>query len=120
MRKYKISVDKINNQLNIRMWGILELEDINGFVEELKKEVDTIRATAFGLVFDVRELKVLKPEILPLAEVYLKMYKNYKFIGVTVEVGDNLTLKMQLGRIAKNVGVNSKLVQSNIISRKVS
>lgn len=48
------------------------------------------------------------------------MYKDYGFRKVIAEVGNSVTLKMQLGRVAKNVGLNIELIESNINDSKVS
>lgn len=58
--------------------------------------------------------------MLPMLEGCFKMYKDYGFRKVIAEVGNSVTLKMQLGRVAKNVGLNIELIESNINDSKVS
>lgn len=110
MKKYEMSVDKIRKQLSIRVWGMFGQEDANGFVEDFKKTVSTIQAREFILAFDAKELNVSKPEMLPMLEGCFKMYKECGFKKVEAKVENNVTLKMQLGRVARNAGLNIEVV----------
>lgn len=85
-------------------------EDANGFVEEFKKTLSTIKASEFVLSFDAKELNVSKPEMLPMLEGCFKMYKDCEFKKVVANVENNVTLKMQLSRLGRNVGLNIEIV----------
>lgn len=109
MKKYEMSLDKTNKELNIKIGGMFEQDDANGFVKELKEIVSTIQISEFVLSFDAKELKVSKPEMLPMLESCFKMYKDFGFKKVVASVGNNVTLKMQLGRLGRNVGLNIEI-----------
>jgi len=110
MKKYDMSLDKTNKQLNVTIGGMFEPEDANGFVKEFTATLSTIQASEFILSFDANELRVSKPEMLPMLEGCFKMYKDFGFKKVVAKVGNNVTLKMQLSRVARNVGLNLEVV----------
>lgn len=110
MKKYEMSVDKIRKELNVRVWGMFGPEDANGFIEEFKTTISTIQVPEFVLSFDAKELNVSRPEMLPMLEGCFKMYKECAFKKVVAKVENNVTLKMQLGRVGRNVGLNIEVV----------
>jgi len=110
MKKYAMSVARLNKELRIRIWGMFEPKDANEFVEEFKKTMCTIKGPEYVLAFDAKELNVSKPEMVPMLEGCFKMYKECNFKKVLIKVENNATLKMQLGRLARNVGLNLELV----------
>lgn len=110
MKKYEMSLDKIKKEINIRIWGMFEPNDANSFVEDFRKELSPIQTSEFILAFDAKELNVSKPEMLPMLEGCLQMYKACKFKKIAVEVGKNVTLKMQLSRLSRNIGLNIEVI----------
>lgn len=110
MKKYAMSLDKTNKQLNVTIGGQFEPDDANSFVKEFIATIATIEASEFILSFDAQELKVSKPEMLPMLEDCFKMYKDFGFKKVVGKVGNNITLKMQLSRIARKAGLDMELV----------
>lgn len=110
MKKYEMSVERINKELRIRIWGMFEPKDANDFVGDFKKTVANIKVPEFALALDAKELNVSKPEMLPMLEGCFKMYKECGFKRVVIKVEKNATLKMQLGRLARNVGLNLEVI----------
>lgn len=109
MKKYDMSLDKTNKALNIKIGGMFEQSDAESFIKEFTGILTTIKVVEFDLVFDANELSVSKPEMLPMLEGCFKMYKDIGFKNVIANVGSNVTLKMQLGRIARTAGLNLKV-----------
>jgi len=110
MKKHEMSFDKAKKEVQVRIWGMFGPEDANGFVEDFKKILSTINASEFVLYLDSKELNVSKPEMLPMLEGCLKMYKDCDFKKVIAKVDGNVTLKMQLSRLSRNVGLTLELV----------
>lgn len=110
MKKYDMSLDKTNKQLNVTIGGMFEPDDANGFVKEFTATLSTVQASEFVLSFDAKDLKVSRPEMLPMLEGCFKMYKEFGFKKVVAKVDNNVTLKMQLSRVARNVGLNLEVV----------
>lgn len=110
MKKYEMSVDKVKKELNVRIWGMFGPDDASGFIEEFNKAVTSIQPKEFVLAFDAKELNVSKPEMLPMLEGCFKMYKVIGFKKVIASVGNNITLKMQLGRVGRNAGLDIEII----------
>lgn len=110
MKKFEISLDRINKKLKVKVWGRYELDDANSFVADFTKIASSIQASEFILSFDVVELKVSSQEMVPILEGCFKMYKDFRFKKVLMEAGSNATLKMQLKRVGKNTGLHIEVV----------
>ncbi len=110
MKKFEMSLDKNVKEVKIKIGGMFEPEDANSFIKDFTEIISTIKAVEFVLAFDAKELRVSKPEMLPMLEGCLKMYKDAGFKKVVVKVENNITLKMQLTRLSKNVGVNLEIL----------
>jgi hypothetical protein len=110
MKKYEMSLDKARNQLNVTIGGMFEPDDANAFVKEFTATVSTIKVSEYILSFDAKDLRVSSPEMLPMLEGCFKMYKGFEFKKVVAKVYSNVTLKMQLSRIARNVGLDMELI----------
>jgi hypothetical protein len=110
MKKYEMSLDKTNKQLNVTIGGMFELDDANAFVKEFTATTATIKVSEYVLSFDAKDLRVSSPEMLPMLEGCFKMYKGFGFKKVVAKVYSNVTLKMQLSRIARNVGLDIELI----------
>jgi hypothetical protein len=109
MKKYDISLDTIDKTLNVKIGGMFDQSDAESFIKDFTGILATIKAIDFDLVFDASELSVSKPEMLPMLEGCFKMYKDIGFKKVVANVGSNITLKMQLGRIARTAGLDLKV-----------
>lgn len=110
MKKFEMSMDKTKKELNVRIWGMFGPDDANAFIEEFNKIVTAIQPKEFVLAFDAKELNVSKPEMLPMLEGCFKMYKAIGFKKVLAKVGSNVTLKMQLGRVGRNAGLDIEVI----------
>ena len=110
MKKYDMSLEKINKKINIRIGGMFEPEDANSFVKEFTGITSTIKASEYILYFDAKELKVSKPEMVPMLEGCFKMYKEIGFKNIIMKIENNVTLKMQLSRLARNVALHIELI----------
>lgn len=110
MKKYEMSLERTNKKINIRLGGMFEPDDANSFVKEFKGMLSTITAPEYFLYFDAKELKVSTPEMVPMLEGCFKMYKEIGFKRVAIKVENNPTLRMQLSRLARNVGLNLEVI----------
>jgi len=110
MKKYEMSLERASQKINIRLEGMFQPEDANGFVKEFKGIISTIKASEYFLYFDAKELKVSSPQMVPMLEGCFKMYKEVGFKRVAIKVENNATLRMQLSRLAKNVGLNLEVI----------
>lgn len=110
MKKYEMSLERANQKINIRLEGMFGPDDANGFVKELKEILSTIKASEYFLYFDAKELRVSTPQMVPMLEGCFKMYKEVGFKRVAIKVENNPTLRMQLSRLARNVGLNLEVI----------
>lgn len=110
MKKFDMSLNKTNKELNIRIWGMYGPDDANSFIEEFTKITASIQPSEFVLFFDAEELKVSTQDMVPMMEGCFKMYKDFGFKKVVAKVGSNVTLKMQLTRVGRGVGLALEVV----------
>lgn len=110
MKKYEMSLERASQKINIRLEGMFQPDDANSFVKEFKGIVSTIKASEYFLYFDAKGLKVSTPEMVPMLEGCFKMYKEVGFKRVAIKVENNPTLRMQLSRLARNVGLNLEVI----------
>ncbi|MFL0194231.1 hypothetical protein ACJDU8_01370 [Clostridium sp. WILCCON 0269] len=110
MKKHEMALNKAKKEFNVKIWGMYEASDAKSFIEEFKKIVSTIQTADYILCFDSQELKVSTRDMVPMLESCFKMYKDLNFKKVIMKAGNNATLKMQLTRIGRNVGLNVEVI----------
>lgn len=105
MKKYQISLDKTKKVMNVKVWGMFKPEDATEFVVDFQSASSTLETSEYVLSFDTKELSVSVQEMIPMLEGCFKMYKEMGFKKVLIDVGNNVTLKMQLNRVARSAGL---------------
>lgn len=91
--------------------GTFNPEAANAFASEYKKIVDSINPSEYELRFDASNLRVNSQDVIPSLAACMEMYKKDGFKNIVFNCGTNATLKMQVRRVATNVG----LINYNIL-----
>jgi len=110
MKKHELALNKSKKEVNIRIWGMIGPDDAKSFVEDFTALVSTIQTSEYTLSFDANELKVSIQAMLPMLESCFKMYKDLGFKKVIIKIENNVTLRMQIKRIAKTTGLDIEMV----------
>jgi hypothetical protein len=112
-KKFKLNLDRCNKVLHAKAFGFFEPEDANGFVAEYTSNINTINAKEYELSFDCTELKVAGKDtksgidMTSMLKACLEQYKKDGFNKVTFHCKGNVLMKMQLGRLSKEVGLSN-------------
>ncbi len=105
MGNYKVSVTA--NAVNVMCEGNFTPEDAQAFVKEFNKQVASIKPVNYHLSLDASKLAVSPAEMQEILKGCLALYKSLGFERISLNVGSNVVLKMQLQRLAKEVGLGS-------------
>lgn len=105
MGNYKVSVTA--TAVNVMCEGNFTPEDAQAFVKEFNKQVSTIKPAQYHLSLDASKLAVSPAEMQELLKGCLTLYKSLGFNKISLNIGTNVILKMQLQRLAKEVGLSS-------------
>ncbi len=105
MGNYKVSVTA--TAVNVMCEGNFTPEDAQAFVKEFNKQVASITPAKYHLSLDASKLAVSPAEMQEILKGCLTLYKSLGFNQISLRIGDNVILKMQLQRLAKEVGLSS-------------
>lgn len=98
--------------VDISVNGKMTMEDANAFVADYNSKMKAITPSAFDLEVDCTQMQLLNADMTANLTEVMKMYKTTGFKQVKFTVENNLTLKMQLSRLAKAAGLTNATVES--------
>lgn len=110
-KKYEIKLDKATKILFAKAFGSFGPSDANDFVTEYNVNLKNVDAKDFQLKFDCTQLKVtgkdatLGVDMTNMLKACLEMYKKDGFKSIIFDCSKNLLMKLQLSRLAKQVGL---------------
>ncbi len=87
--------------------GVFTPSDAQAFVAEFQKQTASITPANCSLNLDASNLAVSPAEMHEILKGCLNMYKAMGFGKVTLNVGTNVIVKMQVQRLANEIGFNS-------------
>ncbi|MBP1915118.1 hypothetical protein [Lederbergia galactosidilytica] len=94
-------------EMNIEIVGNFTPEQAQQFIQDYNNNVNSIHASDFNLVLDCRDLNVVTKELIPALQDCYKLYQSTGFNKVIFEIGTSSIVKMQLNRIAREVGLTN-------------
>ncbi|MBU5591873.1 hypothetical protein KQI89_08850 [Clostridium sp. MSJ-4] len=109
-KKFDFKRNDTTKTLEIFTEGVFTQEDGEEYVKSYKTQVLKINPMEYTLKFDCSDLQLNRPEVLPLLQGCFEMYKMNNFKKILVTVGNSKNsniLKMQIGRLARTVGLNN-------------
>lgn len=110
MKKFEFNQPS-TNKLEIKFQGMFAQEDALAFLNEYQRQVKAINAKNYDVVLNAVDLKVSPQEMLPLLEQCFELYKQTGFKKVFMILGNSVTLKMQVKRVADKAGLNYEIAE---------
>ncbi|MEX3625460.1 hypothetical protein [Viridibacillus arvi] len=104
---YRINKNVALKRLEIAVGDKMTLEEAVRFEKEFQRNVASIDASTYTLEIDCTTMKVLNPDIADKLGGAMSLYKQAGFKTVEFTVKNDTTLKMQLKRIARSVGLTN-------------
>jgi hypothetical protein len=107
MSNYLINIDKTKKIFLITLEGSFGKDDILNYLEDFKKDLNSINPAEYQLQFEANKFKVLPQDLLPAFTECFKLYKQASFKKIIANVGDNAVQKMQVRRVMTSVGLDN-------------
>eukprot|EP00130_Batrachochytrium_dendrobatidis_P008605 XP_006683480.1 hypothetical protein BATDEDRAFT_28986 [Batrachochytrium dendrobatidis JAM81] len=104
---YEMKVNQGSKTIDMTVSGTFTPEKAQEFVADYKLTVAGVKANEYTLKFDCRELDVVTQEMVPNLEFCMNLYQESGFEKVEVGIKKSAIIKMQLNRIARNVGLTN-------------
>lgn len=107
--KVTFKLDRLSKKFYIKGVGIIDPKDSEYFISEYSKNVRSIKASDYELIFDCTELVLAGKDIntgTDMTEALkgcLVLYKGDNFANIVFDCKGNLTMAMQLNRLCKEV-----------------
>lgn len=114
MGNFILTTDVPNKVLNIELEGAFSQEDGLRSISAYQDTIAPINTQEYHLNIDCKKLNVTAPEIVPLLEGCLQMFKKDEFKKVVLTLENNSILKMQLSRLGRSVGLNNLEIISTV------
>lgn len=106
-QKYLLTVNSAQKTMSLQILvPSFTPADAQAFVADFNRKVQSITASEFTFNLDCTEMTVVTPQMVPELEACYKLYKEAGFKKVIFKVKNNVILKMQLGRLARGVGLS--------------
>lgn len=113
MGKHIIKNNNIKKQLSVTLEGKFSEEEVSLFVADFQKEVSRVNPSTYELIFDSRKFVIMPQNLVPELKRCFTMYKemNFKSIFINMGIADNIVQKMQITRIAREVGLENYTIE---------
>lgn len=109
MGKYVITVKP--QLLDMSFEGIFSPAEVQAFVADFQNQVKKINPVSYTLRLDGTKLAVSAKDMQELLKGCLQLYKASGFDKVILSIGDNVVVKMQVQRLAKEIGFTDITVE---------
>ncbi|SES76451.1 hypothetical protein SAMN05421676_101392 [Salinibacillus kushneri] len=111
MEKYYINIVHGKKTIEMEVRGSFTEEDVQRFARDYQNAVSSITTDEYTLEVDCTNMEILRQEMIPQLEGSMQMYKESGFKTVQFNTKSNAILKLQIHRLARNIGLkNSKVV----------
>lgn len=104
---YTMNLNSTKKEMNITIVGNFSPEQAEKFIGDYNIKVNSISASEYILRLDCTSLNVVTPDLVPALESCYKLYKSSGFNKVVFEISKKPIVKMQLNRIARQVGLTN-------------
>lgn len=102
---YTIEVKPENKTIDMVIVGAFTPEQAEQFHKDYNQQVTSVAANDFVLKVDCSDMKVINQDMVPALTHSFELYKSSGFNKIEFIINTNAILKMQLNRIARNVGL---------------
>jgi len=109
---YKIEVNNAKKILIIHTGGYFQEEEAKNFLNDYKNTVKSIVASDFTLALEGSELSTSKPDMVPVLENCMKMYRDTGFKNIISSEPNSSIAFMQIKRLLHSLNMNIEFVRS--------
>lgn len=102
---YLIKKNSVTKKVEVAVGDRMTLVEAENFAKEFLATVASINASQYQLVIDSTNMQVLSPQLAKELEGAMLLYKQAGFSKVIVKIQDNVTLRMQVKRVAREAGL---------------
>lgn len=95
------------NAINAVCEGMFTQADAKAYVDTFRKEAAKVNPATCHLMLDGSKLAVSPQEMQEMLKGVFALYKSMGFNNVTMKLGNNALLKMQISRLAKESGLSN-------------
>jgi hypothetical protein len=114
MGSYNFKLDSSKKVLNVKVEGRFGEQDGMKFINDYNNEIKKFNPNDYNIDLDCTELAVSSQDVLPLLENCYNLYQQTGFNKIIFTIKNNITLKMQLNRIANKTGLkNYEIIQQD-------
>lgn len=99
---FTIKVDKANKFIDMAVRGSFTPQQAQDFHKEYQSKVGSIDAKNFTLIVDCLDMKIITQDMIEKLQFSFEMYRDSGFKEVQFVIKKNITMKMQLNRVARN------------------
>lgn len=107
MGKFILNTDASKKVPHIELEGSFSQEDGLRSISAYQDTIASINTKDYDLDIDCKRLNVTAPEIVPLLEGCLAMFKKDEYKKVVLTLENNAILKMRLARLGRTVGLDN-------------
>jgi len=104
---FTMEINQAEKTIDMTVSGTFTPEKAQEFVKDYQQKLSSIKPEEFVLQFDCRDLDVVSQEMVPNLEACLDMYRDSGFKKVLVGIQKKPIIKLQLNRLARQVGLTS-------------
>ena len=103
---FEMNVNSQKKAFIVKVAGFFQEEEANRFMEAYNKNINSFKASEYSLILIPDELSTSKPEMLPVLENAVKLYKSSGFKAYYSTTPKSAVTGMQLKRVANNCGIH--------------
>ena len=100
-RMYKIEVESAKKVIKATISGMLSLEDVKNYLEELGTSCSKINSSEYTLIIDAREQKAMSQDAIPYVEQIMKFYVDTPFKKRFSVMLESAIAMSQVNRVGK-------------------
>jgi hypothetical protein len=98
---YKIEVESAKKVVKATISGMLSLDDVKNYQDELKTTCSKLNISEYVLIIDAREQKAMSQDVIPYVEQIMKFYADTPFKNRFSVMLESAIAMSQVNRVGK-------------------
>ncbi|HWL24581.1 MAG TPA: hypothetical protein VNR38_12675 [Ureibacillus sp.] len=108
---YTLNLNRIEKKLELGVFGKFDPDKEKEFFNEFQGIISQINPSDYTLYADCSSMQVLSQEHIDNLSQTITMYKQVGFQDIVIKIETSPVIKMQLNRVARNVGANLSFIE---------
>lgn len=108
---YTLKLNQTSKKVELMVYGKFAEEKEQEFIKEFQSIVSKINPVEYTLSADCSDMQVLSQEYIDNLSQTIAMYKQVGFQNIEIKIEASPVIKMQLNRVARNVGANLTFIE---------